>query len=153
MKLAKVKVEYSCGLTITETASVETVTGAVFLPPRLIALLEAMNGSECPPVFTMDYDGHTLQIRADGSNWEVAVPTGNGSRLKRLVDSIASPTKGQRQQNGQLLHTLSAAAIVSAAATVHSATSFSWNLVGSVALQAGGAVLLWYVGFRCMKGD
>lgn len=154
MKLAKVKVEYTCGLTIVERASVDTKTGELFLPPRLTALMEAMADSECPPAFTLDYKGYPLPVRPDGlAKYAVTIPSGNGSRMRQFADSIVYPTEMQRQQNGRLIHTLSAAAIVSAAATVHAVQSFSWGLFGSIALQAGGAVLLWYVGFLCMKED
>ncbi|KXV16523.1 hypothetical protein CR51_00945 [Caballeronia megalochromosomata] len=154
MRLVKVKVAYTCGLTVTETASMDTESGELFLPPRLTALMKMMEDSESAPAFTLDYTGYALHVRIDASGaYAVSLPEGRGSRICQFADSITYPTQSQRQQNGRLIHTLSAAAFVSAAATVHAAPSFDWGLLSSIVLQAGGGVLLWYVGFLCMKED
>ncbi|RZF24292.1 hypothetical protein EVC45_39665 [Paraburkholderia sp. UYCP14C] len=67
MKLAKVKVEYSCGTTITERVTLDPETGQVHLPPRLHALLEVMDETECLPSFVLEHDGFPVAVTVDSN--------------------------------------------------------------------------------------
>ncbi|MGF6969576.1 hypothetical protein OKW43_006671 [Paraburkholderia sp. WC7.3g] len=149
MKLAKVKVEYTGGTTITERVMLDPETGLVHLPPRLHALLEVMDETECSPSFVLEYNGFTLAVTVDSSgSRKIAIP-GQQSGFRQVL----KPTKDQRQQNARFMHTLSAASIGGFVGFVHASTAFDLpTVVGAVSLAVVG-VLLWYAGFLNMKGD
>jgi hypothetical protein len=154
MKLAKVKVEYTGGTTITERVTLDPETGKVTLPPRLQALLKTMDDSECSPAFGLYFDGFVLPVRvlADGS-YGVDLPTEPQAGFRRVMNSITYPSKDQRQQNARYLHTLSAASIGGLVGYVHAASTMDVSTVTGTAILAALGVLLWYAGFVGMKGD
>ncbi|CAE6966240.1 hypothetical protein [Paraburkholderia domus] len=154
MKLAKVKVEYTGGTTITERVTLDPETGKVTLPPRLQALLKTMDESECSPAFGLYFDGFVLPVRvlADGL-YGVDLPTEPQAGLRRVMNSITYPSKDQRQQNARYLHTLSAASIGGLVGYVHAASTMDVSTVTGTAILAALGVLLWYAGFVGMKGD
>ncbi len=154
MKLAKVKVEYTGGTTITERVTLDPATGQVHLPPRLWALMEKMDETECSPAFGLEYMGFVLPVSvlADGK-YTVSIPTQPQAGIRQVLNAIAYPAKDQRQQNGRYLHTLSAASIGGAVGYVHAASTVDVQTVVGAASLAGLGVLLWYVGFRAMKGE
>ncbi|KMQ81064.1 hypothetical protein BPMI_03201 [Candidatus Burkholderia pumila] len=152
MKLVKVKVAYTCGLMIVETASVDPTTGELFLPPRLTGLMSQIEASECPPVFTLDYNGYPIHVHPNGAaEYAVTLPVGKGSIWRQFVDSIVYPREIQRHQNGRLIHTFGRDRECSGDRTCCAGVRL--GVIESAVLQGGGAVLLWYVGFLCMKGD
>jgi hypothetical protein len=154
MKLAKVKVEYTGGTTITERVTLDPATGQVHLPRRLRALMEKMDETECSPAFGLEYMGFVLPVSvlADGT-YNVSIPIQPQAGIRQVLNAIAYPAKDQRQQNGRYLHTLSAASIGGAVGYVHAASAVDVQTVVSAASLAGLGVLLWYVGFRAMKGE
>jgi hypothetical protein len=154
MKLAKVKVEYTGGTTITERVTLDPETGKVTLPPRLVALLETMKVSECSPAFGLDFEGFTLPVAVspDGTYW-VTVPQEEKRGVERIFNAIAYPSKDQRQQNARYLHTLSAASIVGFVGFVHAASTADMATVAEAVSLVVVGVTLWYVGFLAMKGE
>ncbi|MFT4506111.1 hypothetical protein [Caballeronia sp. 15711] len=154
MKLVRVKVEYSCGLTLLERASLEVGTGEVHLPPRLIGLMAKMRDTEVFPIVSVEHNGHVLSAIVSETGTAVAtIPEKSGSGMRRLLHAITFPTKDQRQQNGRFLHTLAAASIGGAVGYSHSAASWDLQTIIGTANVAGLGVLLWYAGFEAMKGD
>ncbi|MDR5777090.1 MULTISPECIES: hypothetical protein [unclassified Caballeronia] len=154
MKLARVKVEYTCGLTLTDRVSLDVISGVVAIPPRLALLMTVMQEAECSPVFSLDYKGYVLPVstRPDGT-YVVSVPPDPGPGLRDRLYAIANPSKDQRQQNGRYLHTLSAASIGGAVGYAHSSAVWVWaTALGTAALVVLG-VVLWYAGFLHMKGE
>lgn len=150
MKLAKVKVEYSCGTTITDRVTLDPETGQVHLPPRLQTLLQAMDATECSPSFVLEHDGATLSVSEDSSGLrKVGKPSGRKSGFEQLLN----PTKDQRQQNARFLHTLSAASVGGLVGYVHAASKLDFTTGAGTAILAVIAILLWYVGFIGMKGE
>jgi hypothetical protein len=112
-----------------------------------------MEESECSPSFTLECMGYILPVTNVSGGYKVTVPAGPGPGWRQIAHAIKTPTKDQRQQNGRLLHTLSAASIVGAVGYAHSASS--WDLltaVNTIALAAIGLVL-WYCGYFNMKGE
>jgi hypothetical protein len=154
MKLAKVKIEYTGGTTITERVTLDAATGQVHLPPRLHALMEKMRETECSPAFGLEYQGLVLPVAVlpDGT-YKVSIPAEPQSGIQQVLNAIAYPSKDQRQQNARYLHTLSAASIGGAVGYVHAATTVDFQTIAGTASLAGLGILLWYVGFRAMKGD
>jgi hypothetical protein len=154
MKLAKVKVEYTGGTTITERVTLDPGTGKLTLPPRLHALLKTMDESECSPAFGLSFNGIVLPVRvlADGSS-SVELPTEPQPGFRRVMNAITYPSKDQRQQNARYLHTLSAASIGGLVGYVHAASTLDLSTVTGTAILAALGVLLWYAGFIGMKGD
>ncbi|TCK33394.1 hypothetical protein B0G84_7613 [Paraburkholderia sp. BL8N3] len=154
MKLARVKVEYTCGLTLVDKVSLDVATGTVSIPPRLARLMSVMEANECSPAFTMEYEGYSLPVTVEsGGRYCVTLPSRNGPLARQLWDSVTFPTKDQRQQNGRLLHTFSAASVVGAFGYVHAVTRWdTLSVFTAVSLVVLG-VLLWYVGFLHMKGE
>lgn len=154
MKIARVKVEYTCGLTLVERATLEVGSGQVHLPPRLVALLHKMEETEVFPVLSVEYNGHVPPVAvSETGGYVVNIPAESGSAVRRLLHSIAYPSKDQRQQNGRFLHTLAAASIGGAVGYAHSAASWDLQTIVGTASLAGLGVLLWYAGFEAMKGD
>jgi hypothetical protein len=154
MKLAKVKVEYTGGTTITERVTLDPETGQVHLPPRLQKLLAAMDETECSPAFGLEYDGFVLPVtvQADGTH-KVTVPDIPAPGVGEVLKNMTRPTKDQRQQNARYMHTLSAASIGGAVGYAHAAGTLDLQSVaGTLGLAAVG-VLLWYAGVANMKGD
>jgi hypothetical protein len=154
MKLAKVKVEYTGGTTITERVTLDPATGKVTLPPRLHALLRTMDESECSPAFGLSYDGFTLPVslQTDGS-YAVTIPALPQPGFQRMVNAIAYPSRDQRQQNARYLHTLSAASLAGFVGFVHAATTANLPTVSEAVSLVVVGVVLWYVGFLAMKGE
>ncbi|MFM0144957.1 hypothetical protein [Paraburkholderia sp. RL18-085-BIA-A] len=154
MKLAKVKVEYTGGTTITERVTLDPETGKVTLPPRLQALLKTMDESECSPAFGLYFDGFVLPVRvlADGS-YGVDLPTQPQAGFRRVMNSITYPSKDQRQQNARYLHTLSAASLAGFVGFVHAASTPDLPTIAEAVSLVVVGVILWYVGFLAMKGD
>ena len=154
MKLAKVKIEYTCGLTLLEHVVLDVKSGEIHLPPRLVSLMENMDDSECSPAFSLEYKGRFLLVTASANGlYRVDVPMASGSVVKRLLHSITYPTRDQSQQNGRFLHTLSAASIGGAAATWHASGTSGLSALSLPVPLAIAGVLLWYVGFLCMNGE
>ncbi|MCC8397299.1 hypothetical protein LJ656_32510 [Paraburkholderia sp. MMS20-SJTR3] len=150
MKLAKVKVEYSCGTTIDDRVTLDEETGRVHLPPRLQALLHLMEATECSPSFVLEYNGSTLPVTVDtGGLRKIGVPVQPRSRVEQLFN----PTKDQRQQNARYLHTLSAASVGGLIGYLHAASTLDLTTVAGAAILASVAIILWYVGFIGMKGE
>ena len=54
MKLARVKVEYTCGLVLMDGASLDLASGRFSIPPRLTRLMTMMQETECSPAFSLD---------------------------------------------------------------------------------------------------
>jgi hypothetical protein len=154
MKLATVKVEYTCGLTLTERVTLNVPTGAIELPPRLAALMDKMAETEATPAFTLEYMGYVLpvDVTEDGS-YRVLLPDAAPAGFRRIFHSIAYPTKDQRQQNGRFLQTLSAASMVGAVGYAHAAARWDMPTVLNTATLACVGVILWYQGYLAMKGD
>ena len=154
MKLATVKVEYTCGLTLTDRVTLNVSTGELHLPPRLTEVMAAVGKSECPPAISLEYLGYVLPVEVgpDGS-YDVSLPPAPPAGFRRALHSISYPTKDQRQQNGRLLHTLAAASMVGAVGYAHAAAQWDWATVFNTATLAGIGVILWYQGFSAMKGD
>ncbi len=153
MKLAKVKVEYTGGTTITERVTLDPATGQVTLPPRLHALLKAMDETECSPAFGLEYGGHILSVVASDGTYKVSIPEEATPGFRQVLNAILYPSKDQRQQNGRYMHTLSAASIGGAVGYVHAAPMLDLQtVVGAAGLGALG-VLLWYGGLLAMKGE
>ncbi|MGF6637162.1 hypothetical protein [Paraburkholderia sp. MM6662-R1] len=150
MKLAKVKVEYTGGTTITERVTLDPETGQVHLPPRLHALMQTMDENECSPSFVLEYNGSRLPVTMDSSGLrKVVIPLEPRSGFRQVLD----PTKDQRQQNARYLHTLSAASVGGLVGYVHAASSLDFTTAAGTGILAVVAILLWYVGFVGMKGD
>ncbi|WP_345817768.1 hypothetical protein AAGS40_29575 (plasmid) [Paraburkholderia sp. PREW-6R] len=150
MKLANVKVEYSCGTTITDRVTLDPATGQVHLPPRLQTLLHVMDETECSPSFVLEYNGSSFPVTVDPDGFrKIGEPDDPKSALEQLVN----PTKDQRQQNARFLHTLSAASIGGLVGYVHAASRLDSTTIAGTAILAIVAVLLWYVGFVEMKGE
>lgn len=150
MKLVKVKVEYSCGTTITDRVTLDPETGQVHLPPRLQTLLHAMGAAECSPSLVLEHDGATLSFSEDSSGLR---KIGKPSERKSGFEQLLNPTKDQRQQNARFLHTLSAASVGGLVGYVHAASTLDFTTVAGTAILAVVAILLWYVGFIGMKGE
>jgi hypothetical protein len=62
VKPATVKVEYTCGLTLTDRVTLDGRTGEILLPPRLIAVMAKMEESECSPAFSLRHEGYVLPV-------------------------------------------------------------------------------------------
>jgi hypothetical protein len=154
MKLATVKVEYTCGLTLTDRVTLDVLTGELHLPPRLVEVMSIVGRSECPPAFSLEYLGYVLpvQVGAEG-RYNITLPEIPHSGFRRLLNSVLYPTRDQRQQNGRLLHTFCAASIVGAVGYAHAVGQWVWPTILNAASLAGLGVILWYVGFQLMKGD
>jgi hypothetical protein len=154
MKLATVKVEYTCGLTLTDRVTLDVTTGELQLPPRLLEVMTTVGKTECSPAFSLEYLGYVLPVK-NGTNgrFDVSLPPAPPSGFRRALHSISYPTRDQRQQNGRLLHTLAAASIVGAVGYAHAAVQWDWVAVFNTATLAGIGVILWYQGFSAMKGD
>ncbi|KMZ13829.1 hypothetical protein BHUM_02019 [Candidatus Burkholderia humilis] len=153
MKLARVKVEYTCGLMLTDRVSLDVTSGIVSIPPRLTQLMDLMDQTECLPAFSLDYEGYALPVslQTDGV-FVVSVPRDPRPGLRSRLYAIANPSKDQRQQNGRYLHTLSAASIGGAVGYAHSSAIWDWQTAfGTAALVVLG-VVLWHAGFLHMKG-
>jgi hypothetical protein len=113
-----------------------------------------MEETEVFPVFSVEYNGHVLPVVvSETGGYLVHIPAESGSAVRRLLHSIAFPSKDQRQQNGRFLHTLAAASIGGAVGYAHSAASWDLQTIVGTASLAGLGVLLWYAGFEAMKGD
>lgn len=153
MKLARVRVEYTCGLTFGDKVALNVETGAVCLPPRLRELMTEMEKTECTPAFTLEYNGFQLPVRCLSGDYSVNLPQRNGPVVRQMWESIKFPTKEQRQQNGRYIHTLSAASIGGAAAAWHSAVGQGWHAAMLPGFLSIAGVLLWYAGFLSMKGE
>jgi len=154
MKLATVKVEYTCGLTLTDRVTLDVTTGELQLPPRLLEVMATVGKTECSPAFSLEYLGYVLPVKtARNGKFDVSLPPAPPSGFRRALHSISYPTKDQRQQNGRLLHTLAAASIVGAVGYAHAAVQWDWATVFNTATLAGIGVILWYQGFSAMKGD
>jgi hypothetical protein len=99
MKLATVKVEYTCGLTLTDRVTLNVSTGELHLPPRLTEVMAAVGKSECPPAISLEYLGYVLPVEVgpDGS-YDVSLPPAPPAGFRRALHSISYPTKDQRQQ-------------------------------------------------------
>jgi hypothetical protein len=154
MKLAKVKVEYTGGTTITERVTLNPATGEVYLPPRLRALMEKMDETECSPAFGLEYKGFVLPVAvlSDGT-YKVSIPVAPQPGIRQVFNAIAYPSKDQRQQNARFLHTLSAASIGGFVGYVHASSSLDFQTIVGATILAIVGVLLWYVGFIGMEGD
>src|ERR1700688_2190694 len=127
MKLATVKVEYTCGLTLTDRVTLNVSTGELHLPPRLTEVMAAVGKSECSPAFSLEYLGYVLPVEVGpNGSFDVLLPSTSPSSFKRVIHSIVYPTQDQRQQNGRFLQTLSAASLVGAVGYVHAAAQ--WDL-------------------------
>lgn len=150
MKLANVKVEYSCGTTITDRVTLDPATGQVHLPPRLQTLLCAMDETECSPSFVVEYNGSTLPVTVDSNGLR---KIGEPDEPKSGFEQLLNPTRDQRQQNARFLHTLSAASVGGLVGYVHAASTLDSTTIAGTAILAIVAILLWYVGFVEMKGD
>jgi hypothetical protein len=153
MKLAKVKIEYSSGTTIVDRVSLDPVTGRVYLAPRVLALINTMEQSECSPSFSLQYKGYVLPVAAASGEYSVSMPVEHGTAFGKVMHSIAVPSKEQRQQNGRYLHTLSAASIGGAAASWHAALGQGWDAFVLPGFLAIAGVLLWYAGIWSMEGE
>ena len=154
MKLAKVKVEYTCGLTLVDKVTLDVTTGAISLPPRLKVLMAEMETSECAPAIVLDYRGRALQVDVAPDGALSVVHAGESGRgvLQSLKHSLSFPTESQRQQNARYVHTLSAAALGGAVALWHSTITWDSAPIVNFASLILIAVLLWIVGFRGMNG-
>jgi hypothetical protein len=154
MKLARVKVEYTCGLVLMDGASLDVASGVVSIPPRLSRLMTMMQETECSPAFSLEHKGYVLPVspEADGT-YVVSVPLDPGPGLRNRLYAIANPSKDRRQQNGRYLHTLSAASIGGAVGYVHSSAAWDWTAAFSTAAFVGLEVILWYAGCLHMKGE
>lgn len=87
MKLANVKVEYSCGTTITDRVTLDPATGQVHLPPRLQTLLRAMDETECAPSFVVEYNGSTLPVTVDSNGLrKIGEPDESKSGFEQLLN-------------------------------------------------------------------
>ena len=95
MKLATVKVEYTCGLTLTDRVTLNVSTGELHLPPRLTEVMAAVGKSECSPAFSLEYLGYVLPVEVgpDGS-FDVSLPPAPPAGFWRALHSISYPTKG-----------------------------------------------------------
>jgi hypothetical protein len=154
VKLATVKVEYTCGQTLTDRVTLDAKTGEILLPPRLIGVMAKMADSECLPAFSLQYGGYVLPVEAGAkSSYKVQLPVIAPFGFRRLLHPIAQPTKDQRQQNGRFLQTLSAAAIVGAIGYVHAAGQWDLSTLLNTASLSVLGVILWYAGLLAMKGD
>jgi hypothetical protein len=71
----------------------------------------------------------------------------------RMLHAVAFPSKDQRQQNGRFLHTVVAASVGGAVGYAHSTPVWSAESVFGTVVLASLGVLLWAMGFLCMKGD
>ncbi|WP_321794795.1 hypothetical protein [Caballeronia sp. J97] len=154
MKLAKVKVEYTCGLTLVDKVTLDVATGAVSLPPRLRALMAEMEKSEYPPAIVLDYRGRDLSVRLtdDGAFFIDLLPEPDEGVVQHLKHSLSFPTENQRQQNARYLHTLSAASLGGAVALWHSTRTWDAAAVVNLTCLVVFAVVLWIIGFRHMDG-
>ncbi|WP_248324033.1 MULTISPECIES: hypothetical protein [unclassified Caballeronia] len=153
MKLAKVKIEYSSGTTIMDRVTLDPATGRVHLAPRVLGLLAKMEESECSPSFTLEYMGYILPVSNVSGGYVVSLPAGPGPGWRQVFHAIKTPTKDQRQQNGRLLHTLSAASIVGAVGYAHSASSWDFLTAANTIALALVGLVLWYCGYFNMKGE
>ena len=63
MKLARVKVEYTCGLVLMDRASLDLASGLVIIPPRLTRLMTMMQETECSPAFSLEHRGTSCLSR------------------------------------------------------------------------------------------
>ena len=154
MKLAKVKVEYTGGTTITERVTLDPETGKVTLPPRLHAMLRTMDESECSPAFALFFNGFVLSVRvADDGSYAVDLPAEPRAGFRRVLNAITFPTKDQRQQNARYMHTLSAASLAGFVGFVHATTSLDLPTIAEAVSLLVVGIVLWYVGLLAMKGD
>jgi hypothetical protein len=154
MKLATVKVEYTCGLTLTDRVALDDTTGEMLLPPRLVAVMAKMEESECSPAFSVRHEGYTLPVRGGpNGTYKAQMPANAPFGFRRFLHPIALPMKDQRQQNGRFMQTLSAASIVGAVGYAHSAVRWDIPTLLNTASLALLGVLLWYAGLLAMKGD
>lgn len=153
MKLAKVKIEYTCGTTIVERVMLDATTGEVHLPPRLDALMVQMDKVDCSPAFSLQYQGYVLPVSVLDGVFRVRVPETPARMGQRMLHAVAFPSKDQRQQNGRFLHTLAAASVGGAVGYAHSTPMWSAESAVGTAVLAVGGVVLWAMGFLCMKGD
>ncbi len=154
MKLATVKVEYTCGLTLTDRVTLNVASGEIHLPPRLIAVMAKMDESECSPAFSLEYLGYVLPVEVGpNGSFDVLLPPTLSSGFKRVIHSIVYPTKDQRQQNGRFLQTLSVASLVGAVGYVHAAARWDLQTALNTATLVGFGVASWYAGFMALKGD
>lgn len=154
MKLAKVKVEYTCGLTLIDRVTIDLESGDVYLPPRLTGLLDLMQKIECCPAFSLEHRGAVVpvQARSDGT-FTADLSARPAPGMRGLLRELAYPTKEQRHQQGRYIHTLSAASAGGAAAAFHAAVAQGWQgLFLPIALLVW-AVILWYAGLMCFDGE
>jgi hypothetical protein len=154
MKLVRLKVEYTSGLTVSDRVSVDSTSGEILLPPRLAVLLDAGKDLDVSPAISLEYEGYVLPVSI-GENGVLytSMPASVPPGFKRVIHSLVYPTKDQRQQNGRFLQTLSAASFVGSVGYGHAALQWNVQTILGTVILFGFGVASWYVGFLSLKGD
>ncbi len=154
MKLAKAKIQYPCGTNVIDRVSLDVQTGEVLLPPRLRDVMKEMDKSETSSSFSLEYQGCMLAVAVDTTGtFRVKVPDVSTATRRSGLRSLAFPSKDQREQNGHLLHLLSAASFIGAALSALSTTTWNGHAIAQTGSLTISALLLWAVGFYCIKED
>jgi hypothetical protein len=152
MKLANAKIQYLCGTIITDRVSLDVGTGEVLVPPRLRTIMDEMDKSETSSNFSVEYRGRVLAVEVDATGrFCVAFPDVNTATRRSGLRSLAFPSKDQRQQNGRLLHLLSAASFVGAVFSALSTSNWNAHAIAQTGSLTISALLLGAVGFYCIK--
>lgn len=154
MKLANARIEYPCGTIIIDRVSLDVRTGEVLVPPRLKHMMEEMDKNETSSTFSVEYQGRVLAVAVDTTG-RLRVKVPDVGTATRLIDwrSVAFPSKDQRQQNGRLLHMLSAASFVGAVFSALSTSNWNAHAIARTGSLTISALLLAAVGFYCIKED
>jgi hypothetical protein len=154
MKLANAKIQYPCGMIITDRVSLDVQTGEVLVPPRLRDIMGEMEKSETSSTFSVEYRGRVLAVAVDATGkLRVKFPDVNTATRRSDLRSLAFPSKDQRQQNGRFLHMLSAASFVGAALSALCTSNWNAHAIAQTGSLLVSALLLGAVGFYCIKED
>jgi hypothetical protein len=78
MKLATVKVEYTCGLTLTDGVTLDVTTGELHLPPRLVEVMSMVGKwnarqRSASGTSAISYRCKSVQVGAKGG-YDVTLP-------------------------------------------------------------------------------
>jgi hypothetical protein len=154
MKLAKAKIQYPCGTTVIDRVSLDVQTGEVLISPRLRDVMKEMDKSETSSSFSVEYQGRMLTVAVDTTGtFRIKVPDVSGATRPSGFRSLAFPSKDQRQQNGRLLHLLSAASFVGAVFSALSTSNWNAHAFAQTGSLTISGLLLGAVGFYCIKED
>jgi len=155
MKIISVEIEFATGMQITDGASFDPESMAVYLSERLRQVLRWSDTTEAPPRITACIDDARLPVASPGEQFIVREIVSESQPHSYLPFLRLGHTwsKEQRHQFGRFSHTLSAASIVGAVGYWHSTAT--WTI--AAALNEAALVFLFVIlflrGMDSMNGE